>query len=1063
MSASSNFATKYAKPATTAPTGKQAPTGGSASANFVNAVKAGQIKAVPVAPTPTAPPKENVFDKIGNFLTTAFKSVDPKTEALKKLQTPTPTVDIKAPIGTLPPVNTAPEANQSATMVQKPVSTPVVPPVTTPQPTAPIDQYNADQFKGQTISQAPPKTFWQKVSDNLMGLFESPEDKVARDQDIYAMQKVLEQKTGAKVPMEYVNKNFDELTKELGIRDTATPKELAQDAMAVAIIGGLITNPVSTIVGLAGFTAYGKVKEVGVSKIKPGATTFTDLLPETLPDPLLRTIGAVEFIGDIVLLHKIGLQAPKVKEMLTRDIIQKLDVKPIELSPAQVTDIFQTGKLTTAEQKAIFGSVNTAEVAKKAMKEGITITPEKLLEIRDKPYWEKLKSVFGIQENALAKLKVNQTATETAQNNLNTAVERVKAELTANPNNKGANSEELGKMISADSEVQMYGKELAKLKSEARSLENLAGKVEVKKTAGDYKIGGKETKIETPVTDVKSIGDGSQPVPEMPPVETPVVPEKTLPTKQELTSSKEQLITTLVNEKLAGNDQFTTKMIDKASISPEHLKALEEAIVEADKRVAKIQGETPKEIIEPKITDQNGVEIKRELPNKKSITTPIDAAKDLIREYVLRGDTIGQMRSGGLGVSGGGNSASIGGYLNGKKISNENIIVEKLNGKVVNEVFPLKRIFEEIKNEKQPKTPVKKEMTSPNALETTKTEPPVTEQPTKQAQTVVTDPIRVEEIKSSIAEGKGYLESGKAPDGHKLTPEEIKMYEKSIKSDESKLGLNQSPSVPAGAMASAGSDTVGNFENRNPKTTAADFKLYKKVGELIDKYAARVGEGYLPKKAAGVFYSGTKNIRLNSMNDLSVATHEISHFLDDAYKISDRLLERTPDTRKLRKEITDLYTRYYPGGKKTHKLSLRVTEGLATLIQKYAEQPTTISNEYPNLVTDFLTENGKFYEPVIGEILKDVGQFISDYQGLDPLDKIGARVTSDNVVYDKKSFLSLGDKVRTQLADTVFPIEKLADITGTQMTINDPSLYIRQFQQISGIVATNLIGDKGYY
>lgn len=297
------------------------------------------------------------------------------------------------------------------------------------------------------------------------------------------------------------------------------------------------------------------------------------------------------------------------------------------------------------------------------------------------------------------------------------------------------------------------------------------------------------------------------------------------------------------------------------------------------------------------------------------------------------------------------------------------------------------------------------------------------------------------------------------------------------------IELEENPEMPFSRRASSklgfpsgqGSVTIGEFEPISfEKSEGSNVKIHEAVKKLVKKYAERIGEGYLPRGASGVYMRESQNIRINGMNDLSVATHEIAHFLDYKYDISSRIMKvvgYTKDgkpkydksTSKVRKEITALYERYYVGGKKTHSLKTRTIEGFATLIQKYAEMPQTITQNYPKLVVEFLSENGQFYEPIMSEILTDVKKFIVTYQGLSPLDKIGARTTSDSVEYDKGSFLNLGDRVRTLIADNIYPIEKLAKIAGVQMTEADPSLHLRQYNSISGIIATNLVGKSGYY
>lgn len=298
----------------------------------------------------------------------------------------------------------------------------------------------------------------------------------------------------------------------------------------------------------------------------------------------------------------------------------------------------------------------------------------------------------------------------------------------------------------------------------------------------------------------------------------------------------------------------------------------------------------------------------------------------------------------------------------------------------------------------------------------------------------------------------------------------------SFRAMDEKGEVSASPRVGGGASASAGAQKIGTFEKAKAPVSSENpnFKLYTKVHDLIKKYAERVGEGYLPSGAAGVFYHNTKNIRLTGMNDLSVAAHEIAHYLDKANKISEQIMKvkglgltgnpiYESGTYKVRRELSDLYVRQYPGGKPTHNLRKRMVEGFATLLQKYTEAPITTAQNYPNLVKEFLKPGGTYYEPVIGEILADLKGIVEDYQALDSLDKVGARVTSDINKTGKETFLNWKEKVRTEVADEVYPIEKLAIESGTHMTKDDPSLWVRQYNNSSSIVMNNLKGSRGYW
>lgn len=265
------------------------------------------------------------------------------------------------------------------------------------------------------------------------------------------------------------------------------------------------------------------------------------------------------------------------------------------------------------------------------------------------------------------------------------------------------------------------------------------------------------------------------------------------------------------------------------------------------------------------------------------------------------------------------------------------------------------------------------------------------------------------------------------------------------------------PSVTSG-LQSKGSEKIDNFELRKPPEPDSDeFKLHKKVVELIRKYAKTIGEDYKPRNALGVYYTKTKNIRVNSMNNLSVAAHEIAHFLDYANNITTSIDATITD------KLGDLYVEYYPGAKPTHKDKLKQLEGFATLLQKYVEMPTTITQKYPELVDYFLKPGGTKYNKVIGEILQDLNDIVAEYQGLSSLDKIGARMSSEGTNIDKESFLNFWEKLRTQVFDEIYPAEVLARKAGVNDTKADPSLWIRAYQSISGVINNNISTDRGYW
>ncbi|HRP37608.1 MAG TPA: hypothetical protein PLS50_07415, partial [Candidatus Dojkabacteria bacterium] len=263
------------------------------------------------------------------------------------------------------------------------------------------------------------------------------------------------------------------------------------------------------------------------------------------------------------------------------------------------------------------------------------------------------------------------------------------------------------------------------------------------------------------------------------------------------------------------------------------------------------------------------------------------------------------------------------------------------------------------------------------------------------------------------------------------------------------------------SLKSKGTTSIDEYELReSPKPGTREFKIYQRIQSLLKSYDKdfTVGEKYLPRGALGVYYPSTKNIRVDSINSLSVFAHEFTHYLDAKYKITVHLSKP-----ELNKELSKIYLQYYPGAEAGHNPRLKQLEGFATLLQKYVEFPTTTETEYPLLVNEFLKPKGEYYEPTIGKMLEDLNQLVADYQGLESLDKIGTRVSSDDTGIDRKSFFTSQERLRQQLADKVYPLEVIAKKAGIDNKSIDPSLWARAYSAVNGIVGNNISTKRGYW
>jgi hypothetical protein len=258
-------------------------------------------------------------------------------------------------------------------------------------------------------------------------------------------------------------------------------------------------------------------------------------------------------------------------------------------------------------------------------------------------------------------------------------------------------------------------------------------------------------------------------------------------------------------------------------------------------------------------------------------------------------------------------------------------------------------------------------------------------------------------------------------------------------------------------------ENLDNSEPEDVQKERKEFKLFERSKEIIQKYAERVGERFVPRGNQGMFFPKTNNIRLQALNNLSTVVHEVTHYLDKKYKLVQNVIGATTRGDATRKELTRMYTDHYPTGKKEHKLRIRMAEGIATLFERYVEDPKMTVAEYPRIVNQFITPGGKFNKPEFNEFLTDAKSVLEDFTGLDPTAKIMARMADAKSKIKDKNLLSWSERFNTFIADAIYPVEKLAQGAGVGMTRNDPSLWLRQYKNSAGMILNNIKGEKGYW
>jgi len=248
------------------------------------------------------------------------------------------------------------------------------------------------------------------------------------------------------------------------------------------------------------------------------------------------------------------------------------------------------------------------------------------------------------------------------------------------------------------------------------------------------------------------------------------------------------------------------------------------------------------------------------------------------------------------------------------------------------------------------------------------------------------------------------------------------------------------------------------------KLSQATVDIYNAVNKSLG-ITSKLAEGNLPRRARGgrllgVQYNPSHNIRTVGLGAVSTNNHELLHRIDRTLGLMERVIADTKPGGILRKQLTEIYVKYYPGGKVDHKLEKRLVEGYATLGEEHTVRPSVIERDYPLLVKEFLKPGGKYYHEVVGIAQGGFRKLVDDYQRLDSLAKFGSRITDQTTISEKNKFFNVWDRVKTEAFDNIWPLEKIDIEAKARVGV---SLSARMFNNVNYIIYQNLKGDKGFW
>jgi len=423
---------------------------------------------------------------------------------------------------------------------------------------------------------------------------------------------------------------------------------------------------------------------------------------------LTEKLGLNSTGADVLnLLEGIGLghattkirQSPYVKakanallEKATKSVVESTNSpKTMFIDAEKVKSIFQTGEKISAEEQDLIRSLGlNAEQYKDAIKNGVSIEipTQKIVTITDKPYWAKVKSIFGVEPTSETRIFGTDKNSITPVKPIGLLPSKsespviVPKDVVDQVTNGSKTPEEAVLEITQTQNIPI---------EDAKSALNNA--VESQKTAETQ-----PKQVETPVADTS--------------IETPKRSAENFNFLEAMTTDKvakkdfEDNYVDKIDKNTRQLEKFTKELADSSeenkaffqskidNLQYQNIKLFKEFEAKHTERLQKeFQIEKPtKELKQKKLKDS------APLKNNGDRVAPInnhkEAIKNVLRTYILRGETVADMKKGQLGATIEGGSVGVGGYVNGKKVPADKVFAT-INGKT--EIFPLKEIFDEVR------------------------------------------------------------------------------------------------------------------------------------------------------------------------------------------------------------------------------------------------------------------------------------------------------------------------------------------------------------------------------
>lgn len=275
--------------------------------------------------------------------------------------------------------------------------------------------------------------------------------------------------------------------------------------------------------------------------------------------------------------------------------------------------------------------------------------------------------------------------------------------------------------------------------------------------------------------------------------------------------------------------------------------------------------------------------------------------------------------------------------------------------------------------------------------------------------------------------------------------------------------MDQPPAAPAPAT----------FQ---PLTGDKQFKLWRVTEQLIEKYAKRFGEDkYRPRGAVGVYYPETGNIFLQAANNIFVAVHEVTHFVDTKTKWFEGIMRTIgttkngkpiydPKTLPIRRLLTKMYMEFYGGATASAPLRTRLREGAAMMAQKAVEDPGIMDTPtWKPLYDAAIRAGGQHHNSTFAELIKDGQAAVKQFRGLSRIQQAQAMITSSDRKRNVETIFSKADMYQQEAFDDLHKFAVLDKHMGLTNTAESTYNAIHALKYVGAIGNVALEKGKGLY